>query len=101
MRRITIVHSDYSDGPKLGWTAFMEGLLINPRMILEPNQMGIGFLVYDEPITDEQQSVSVHDSTHYQLEIMSRGNSVENMDVEKLAQMTVWQLGEYITGIKN
>lgn len=100
MRRITIVHSDYSDGPELGWTDHTEGLLINPRMVLEPNQMGLGFLVYDKPIMDEVLKVTVHDATHYQLEIFS-GNSVQRMDVEKLAQMTVWQLGEFITGTDN
>ncbi|WP_239433517.1 hypothetical protein [Sporosarcina sp. ACRSL] len=91
------MHSDYSDGPVLGWTDYTEGLLINPRMVLEPNQMGLGFLVYDKPITDEVLTVSVHDATHYQLEIF-RGNSVQHMDVEKLAHMQVWELGEFITG---
>lgn len=100
MRRITIVSEDYSDGPILGWTRHDEGLLINSRVVLEPNQFGMAFLVYDEPITDEQQSVDANDATHYQIDVQ-RGKSVEHMDVETLAQMTVRQLGAYITDTDN
>lgn len=99
MRRITVVTSDYSDGPEQGWTICEDGLLINTRVVMEPNQMGINFLVFESPIQESWKTVHSDNATHYQIDIQ-RGNDVEHIDVEKLAHMTVWQLGEFITGVK-
>ncbi|SKA88681.1 hypothetical protein [Sporosarcina newyorkensis] len=97
MRRIIVVTEDYSDGPILGWTRHDEGFLINPRLVLDADEMDLDFLLFDEPIADDQQSVNARDALHFQVDIF-QGNSVEDIDIEKLANMTIAQLGEFLTG---
>ncbi|WP_153733483.1 hypothetical protein [Sporosarcina obsidiansis] len=97
MRRITIITEDYSDGPVLGWTRHDEGLLVNPRVVLDADEMGLDFLLLDEPIADDQQTIHARDCLHFQVEIF-RGHTIEDVDIEELANMTIAQLGEFITG---
>ncbi|MHC8516184.1 hypothetical protein [Sporosarcina sp. ITBMC105] len=98
MRRITVIHSDFSDGVN-GWISYFEGLLINPRLVLDANDTGMAFIVLSEPMADVQKSIHVDDGEHYQVEIF-RGNTVENFDIMELVHMTVWELGQFITDTK-
>ncbi|MDN4608627.1 hypothetical protein [Sporosarcina highlanderae] len=98
MRHIKVFRTDFDTVSSERWIAYTDGYLINPQVVLETDELGICFFFFEKSISVDQDTVNLSDATIFELLLSTDTEHVAQIKLDKLADMTIAELGAFITG---